>query len=271
MKVFASFISVAIIAILMPASQSIRAQEETPVGIGEKFGGIISAAISTASPAIGTFIELIRDKIKKGSDVRREDVVTVSDLQEQLTAQREKLLADFRNTLGGLISISEEIDVVLDFTEPATDAQQDIIPIIHTLAANQAPPRAIWEQIAKDWADASRALSRLNTLPNDEIRKLSSLYLRDRLTDIRTINIRLTDSVGEAIDRADRTDALIQLNELNRRLSGLTSAAGYLMDDLSSGFVSATNLVAMGNSAASNEVRQSFIRHLDEAASTSEQ
>lgn len=242
---------------------------------GVKIGNIVREAVTTALPVIGPIMDAIWPNRKKAKEVdKNTEVVPAAELEAKLKAQKiemQKQLVAYQTAVQAkfteLGSISREIDVLLDFLEPALVAQRKVIPIEKTVTDQPDPSEKQWEDLARDWSRADESIQQLGAIPQERLQVLSSQYLRDRLGQLRNLHRDLADTIGDALKRKDRAVLLNQLSRLNERLNGINAAAGYLMDDLGEGFAAAAEF-ARGEAALapeSLEQRAAFAELLDQA------
>lgn len=217
-------------ALLLHSPSPSRAQDPPPgTSTGQKIGTIVSAAINTALPVVGTILSLLPKK----SNGQPKDSVKPDEVKAAVEAARKQLLKDALEKLKPVNDVSAELLTLNKFLTPTVVASENLIRIQTRFSTTSQPfADPFWQGQNGDWAVAKARLNTLNNITEADIAKIRDLWLRNKLATIKAqgsdLVIRLDDGMK------NKTVAQIPdlLKDLISLLSDVSMAVGYELSDL---------------------------------------
>ena len=235
-------------------------QAQTEVGTGgDRVGEVVRSVLETLTPAVGPFLDSIWPS--------RGKKVTKEELEEEL----ERELAELRSTAAGQLAsieaVAAELELVLEFLEPSVRAQESVVRMTTQVNAVGELDDGEWSLLEEELRVLEKLVGEVGGISNESINKMESIFLREKLVLIRRASVDVMVRLRAAVERRSGPDVLIRLRELERRLRGVTNAAGFLMADLESDLRSLAEWASdeptpRGGEEEDSPMRDAFARRL---------
>lgn len=225
-----AIIALAVVIVLLQAAPT--SSQEPPPGeeTGKKFGTIIKNAVNTFLPAVGPFVDAIWPRKADGTTKKKK--ATEDEVKKKLTAERTKILEEAQGKIKPVGGVAKELKVLLMFLDPSVQAQPKIVAAITRLSASSAPSVDDWAFVSEKFGIAKNFVATIKKVTDAELKVMSSKFLRDKLKKIRQANLDLLDPLEKRIKAKKRDETLEALRDLEKRLSGVSDAVGYLVADM---------------------------------------
>jgi hypothetical protein len=206
---------------LIKTSNAQDSNDKPGVAEGEKIGNIVKSAVTTAFPVVEKFVDLVwpkgKDKIKK------------DELETNVKEVRQKLLADAQGKIQPIEKIVNELATINKFLSPSVKANDNLIKMLTRQVSNES----YWEDQATDWKIVKAQLQKLSSVKEDEITKIRSKWLNNKLNDIIESNSDIVIRIDDGISKK-KNDLPKLLEQLNITVGGITSVVGFIIADLQS-------------------------------------
>jgi len=256
-----SFLAISLLGLFLACQEPVFAQaakssSQTPApnapNLGQRIGGVIKDAISTAFPGvsgIGGLIDAIwAKKPNSGNNVNRTQLSQAAmnsqaDVNKLITAQVQQKLTPLQEVAG-------ELQIVSQFGVPTTTASTEIIKTTDLLNSGKTLQGDDWTELRADWAAAKSQLELLKNV--GDVSKIQDFWLRDKLSKIQQASItavaRIDAELKPNSPNAQRLNK--DFNDLNATLSDITAALGYEVSNMQADVKS---LADWANGAAGGE------------------
>jgi hypothetical protein len=211
---------------IQPGSSQTPTTTTAPNPTGVKIGSIVSAAITTAFPAVSTILKAIWPSGKE------------NDKQTKPTAQSKvedaAAVAKRKAALEQFTKMGNELETVRIFLQASSDANEQVIAM-QTLVQDKATiDDALKSQLGQSWILASGNLAQLK---DDKIQaRIDAMsddsFVQTTLTNIRQVNLGRLEVVKLQIDGKQLAPLRKSLDDLQPKLSGISHLAGIIMGDI---------------------------------------
>lgn len=199
---------------------------------GNQIGLVIKSAIETAVPAIGTLMNLIWPK-KSGSSEDKPNA-TKSEIQTALDIEKSKWKQKMKDEMIPIAAIGEELTIVKRFVKPADEIQIQM-KVISTIL-DEDMDAGDWKLIKSGWDIAFGFWEEFGSVTDDELSKISSYYVRSKLTLIRDSGKKLRKSIDEKVKSSEFKNLVNETNQAFEMMSHVNLVLLFYVDDFSKGF-----------------------------------
>ena len=201
--------------------------QTTPNPTGVKIGSIVSAAISTAFPAVSTILSTIWPKGKEG-DKQTKTNASAKVQDDQSTQQRKAALAQ-------IAEIGDELQTVRIFQQASTDASEQVIAMQALLQDKNSIDDNLKSQLDQMWILASGSLSQLKDpkvqAQIDAIK--DDTFVQESLTQVKNVNLGRIEVINKQIAGKQLPALRKSVDDLQSKLSGVNHIVGIVLGDMS--------------------------------------
>ncbi|MEM6813291.1 MAG: hypothetical protein AAF600_02745 [Bacteroidota bacterium] len=212
---------------------NIYSQESEAVSKGKAIGQTIKAAADVIVPGITPIVELIFGS----SEAKR---VKKADLESDLKQQATKVKGQVLDKVKPLGDLATEIAIYNQFLSPTIEARGHL----YRMDVELAKAKIDWDNVKEEWSLASASIDKITSVSDSEIDKVSGLYGKEKLKNVKTNSSKLKSRMKSRLARkivggkeAEKV-ALVRdiLGKFIKTLSATDFAVGILLGDLQSGF-----------------------------------
>jgi hypothetical protein len=223
-------IGIVVLALMTAGSLSLgqaQQQQQAPNPTGVKIGSIISAAVTTAFPAVSTILNTIWPKGKEG-DKQTKPAAAAKVLDDPSVQQRKAALAQ-------ITKMGDELQTVRVFLQASTDGSEQVIAMQALLQDKTAIDDSLKSQLGQMWILASGSLSQLK---DDKIQaQIDALsddtFVQESLTQVKNVNLGRLEVVKQQIDAKQLAALRKSVDDLQSKLSGVSHLVGIVIGDIS--------------------------------------
>jgi hypothetical protein len=225
----------------VPVIRAAQPQANNGTSTGQRIGNIISAAVSTAFPAVSSIIKAIwppNGGTKKKSP---------SQVQAALQPQKDKSTQQEGANAQALSSAAKNLVVLRSFVTACGYASVQISAMQRLLAdrSGSTITKADADQLTYLWTPAKAQLEGLTTQSvTSSVSTMDDDFLKFTLTEIQTAISNLSANIGQQIQNGSADDLRASLAELEPKLMGVTPLTGVLIGDLSSSLNTAADNIS---------------------------
>jgi hypothetical protein len=209
---------------------------------GSTIGTIIKSAISTAFPAVGTILNsiLATSPATNKPDSTKVTVGQVKSAANTPTAQQcvqQQITAAIQPKLAPVSEVAGELAVVDQFLLPSVEASKSLTLMQAELAAQAVS----WPDVKLNWSLVKIQLNKVKSVPDIQINSVSDLWLRDKLTKIKSANDAPATVIDAEISANDPAKTAVAVQSLAQVLDGMTAAAGYELANMQTDLTNLAN------------------------------
>lgn len=235
-------------ALVVAFTSSVVAQAAAPkttssdngTSTGQRIGNIISAAVSTAFPAVDKILTAIwpRSTDRKTADQAKPVVQAAKDTADQ--AQKDNLTK--------LTTAANNLAVARSFVTACGEVNVRIGVMRAMLATKDSSKPLTKEEIQKlqDWWNP--ASDRLKDLQDqklkDQVSGLDDDFLKNTFTDVQNAVRDLSGNITNQLTQGRAADLRNSLDQLEPKLAGINPLTAILIGDISSSLTKASNKIA---------------------------
>lgn len=207
---------------------------------GQKIGNVISAAVSTAFPAVSSIINAI------WGSAGNKNAVKAKDAAPALQTAKDNATVAQKSNSDELTAIAKNLAVLRSFVTECGFAGVQLAKMQTLIGSSTAPAlNKDEEQKLHDYWDA--ADKRLETLAADAVgQKVDGMtddYLKGTLGGIRDSIKDNSSNITKQIDQGRRSELSLSIADLFGHVNGVAALTGLLIGDLSASLaVAATNI-----------------------------
>lgn len=209
---------------------------------GSTIGTIIKSAISTALPPVGAILNsiLATSAATNKPDNTRVTVGQVKSAANTPNAQQcvqQQITAAIQPKLAPVSEVAGELAVVGQFLLPSVEATKNLTLMQAELAAQPVN----WPDVRLNWSLVKVQLVKVKSVPDSQINSISDLWLRDKLTKIKSANDAPATVIDAEIAANDPAKTAAAAQSLAQVLDGMTAAAGYELANMQTDLTNLAN------------------------------
>jgi hypothetical protein len=205
----------------------VGAQEaSSPEERGVEIGTIVSSAIDTALPGIGSIAQAVIDIVRPNRN--REE-----EAKEAAEAAQEKVMSELKRKISGVEPLVNQLNVFGTFLQYGFRANLSLTALIEFVADNPAPTEAQWNgEIRPAWATVYSSLNAISYTPTQITDQIQSEGLRLMLLQLIEAKVATGSAINSKITNGSTNDLVEDLSKLSGTLSALHVVARVQLDDL---------------------------------------
>lgn len=222
---------------VFPVAHAAQPQANNGTSTGQRIGNIISAAVSTAFPAVSSVIKAIWPNGGNRSKTPDQVQAALQPQKDQSTQQQSK-------NAQGLSNAAKNLVVLRSFVTACGYAAVQISAMERLLADKTGSTLATQDVVQLNylWNPANAQMAKLTTQAvTDSVNSMDDDSLKVTLTKIQDAITNLSQNIGQQIQNSSADDLRGSLAELEPKLIGVTPLTGVLIGDLSNSLDSAAS------------------------------
>ena len=211
-----------------PAAPAAPAAPTPAAMVGSTIGTIIKSALQTAVPVVGMLNTILSTSpaTANKADNTKVTVGQVKGAAATPTAQQcvqQQITAAIQPKLAPVSEVAGELAVVDQFLLPSVEASKSLT----LMQADLASQPVNWPDAKLNWSLVKDQLAKVKSVPDAQINSVSDLWLRDKLTRIKSANDAPTIIIDAQIAANDPAKTAAAVQSLAQVMDGMTAAAGY--------------------------------------------
>jgi hypothetical protein len=230
-----------------------------PAEVGARIGNIITSAVNTAFPVVGTVISAVQALFKKGD---KKDDQQVAAIKAAVDAEVKKGAERAATAMKPLKEISGELEPVLTALELTAKLQPALTKILvltdPKTSLQKTDPR--WAEITYTWNAAEPSLKQLSSI---NAKGLKDNYLKLTIEELTTIDRDgLITNAKLAMGGTKSQDLAGFVSTMLNRMDKVPALGGYLVTDLINGVAGVEGQIKGAQGPGVSLEAQTRARHL---------
>jgi hypothetical protein len=237
--------SIACVAFLI-CSMKVSSQNATTTtpapgtSTGQKIGNAISAAITTAFPAVSTVIDKL---FPKNADAKAR--TTKTDAETAVTTAHSAAVKTNQTNFDAIKGAATDLATIRTFLSYCITADEQIIKMQTILAAEPKPSTQSVKDLKYAWTTASENLKKLgDSALAARVMALTDPFVQTTLTNAAGANLGQIENITTQLNSSDWPNWEKSIADLQPKVSGVNNLSVILVGDISNALSQVPDVVA---------------------------